>query len=688
MSKEDSSMARHHRSLAFAFTLTTATWLIGTIGCHAGVTQAGGAPVPALISDAPVDSVNRTPSGPTRGRVVAAPGRITDFAPAESSVTVDAGTVNLRRVFEDLGDDATLWYQHVQTLANPFFEGRAPDTHGQALTADYVEFYFRKYDLEPAFSSSYTQPFSYNRRGSTKVKIQIAELSVNGRRLTEGSDFVVLGNSGDAEMTAPITFVGYGIEEGPDGYSSFDDDTDLTGRAALMLRYTPVDESGESLWDEQQTGRQGSLRRKMRAVAERGAAAIIMVNPPGADSPSTLEKPDGRFGSGLEIPVVQVSPQIADAILVDADPEGRDLVAWRRMADTDRIRTNDFDDLAVTFNTAVKRTRDRSELDGTNVAGILRGRGNLADQYVVIGGHHDHVGLGDHGGIRPTNRGQLHPGADDNASGTAGVLVLARMLDEGYRNAPRNMDLRSIIFVTFDSEEMGLHGSRAFADDLPVGAEKVSIMLNMDMIGRLRSHTLSVLGTGTGEGLVDLLRPHFERSGMTVKVREAGSGRSDDANFHAINIPAMHFFTGMHDEYTTPGDQAYTVNPAGAAEVLDLIFDIAYDVASRPRTLSYREPGPSAGENRGYGRVRLGIRPGMGDDVATGVAIDAVSAGTSADAGGMLAGDVIVGWDNKKVADMQDLFERLQTHEPGDKVKITVIRGGEKIVLDITLKAS
>jgi len=667
---------------------TTAAWLTGTIGCQASVAQGGGAPVPALISDAPVHSGRPAPAGETRGRVVAAPSRITDFAPAESSVTVDAGTVNLRRVFEDLGEDATLWYQHVQTLANPFFEGRAPQTNGQALTAEYVEFFFRAYDLEPAFSSSYAQPFSYSRRGSTKVKIDVAELSVGGRRLTEGSDFVVLGNSGDAELTAPITFVGYGIAEGPDGYSSFDDDTDLTGRAALLLRYTPVDESGESLWDDQQATRQAGIRRKMRAVAERGAAAIIMVNPPNTGRRSGLEKPTGRFGPALEIPVVQVSPQIADAILVDADPDGRGLAAWRRMADTGETTTHDFDGVEVTLETAVTRTRNRSALSGTNVAGILRGRGDLADTYVVIGGHHDHVGVGDHGGVKPANRGRLHPGADDNASGTAGVLVLAKMFTEGYRDAPRNMDLRSIIFVTFDAEEMGLHGSRAFVDDLQVGAENVSIMLNMDMIGRLRSHNLSVLGTGTGEGLADLLRPHFERSGLTVAVTEAGSGRSDDANFHAIEVPALHFFTGMHTEYTTPGDHAYTVNPGGAAEILDLIFDIAYDVASRPQMLAYRELETGGGENRGYGRVRLGIRPDMGADVVTGVAVDAVSAGTSADAGGMQAGDVIVGWDDTQISDMQALFERLQSHQPGDTVKITVLRGGEKVVLDVTLKAS
>ena len=340
------------------------------------------------------------------------------------------------------------------------------------------------------------------------------------------------------------------------------------------------------------------------------------------------------------------------------------------------------------MNTALKRTRSRHELGGTNVGGMLRGRGDLSDEWVVVGAHHDHVGLGEHGGIRPANRGQLHPGADDNASGTAGVLVLAKMLTEAYRDAPRHADLRSVLFVTFDGEEMGLRGSRAFADDPPIDPYRISLMLNMDMIGRLRSHNLSVLGTATGRGLPELLRPHFERSGLTVAVTEAGSSRSDDANFHRMEVPALHFFTGMHPEYTSPADQAYTVNPAGAAAVLDLLFEITYDVASRPQKLEFREPPSSRGQNRGYGRVRLGIRPAMGEDVATGVLVDTVMDQTSAAAGGMKAGDVIVGWDSAGIDGMQDLFEHLQMHEPGDTVNITVLRDGEKVVLGITLKGS
>ncbi len=679
-------MARHNRMFALALTCTTATWLIATAGCQTRPATTKGAPVPALISDAPVGSARET-----RGRVVTAPSRITDFAPAETSITVDAATVNLRHVFEDLGDEAILWYQHVQTLANPFFEGRAPETHGQVLTAEYIEFFFRLYGLDPAFASdSYAQPFSYTRRGTARITVEAAEMSVNGERLTEGDDFVVFGTSGDGEVTAPVTFVGYAIEEGPDGYVSFSEETDLTGRAALLLRYTPLDDQGRSLWDEGETRWQGSIRRKMRSLVRRGAAAIILVNPPGAaDAPSGLEKIDGRFGRELDIPVVQVTPRIANAILTEVDPEGRDLKTWQALADSAQVMATDLgNEVQVSFKTDVTRHRTSDELEGTNVGGMLRGRGNLADQWVVIGGHHDHVGVGDHGGIKPANRGRLHPGADDNASGTAGVLVLAKMLTETYELAPRNMPLRSMLFVTFDGEEMGLRGSRAFADDPPIPPERISAMLNMDMIGRLRSHALSVLGTATGEGLPELLQPHFERSGLTVSVNEAGSGRSDDANFHRMEVPAMHFFTGMHPEYTSPTDLAHTVNPAGAMEVLDLLYAIAYDLASRREMLVYHEPPTSPGENRGYGRVRLGIRPGMGDDVETGVLVEAVSAGTSADDGGMRDGDIIVGWADNTIDDLQDLFEHLQMQEPGDTVKITVLRGGERVVLDVTLKGS
>ncbi|MHC4718113.1 MAG: M28 family peptidase, partial [Planctomycetota bacterium] len=252
---------------------------------------------------------------------------------------------------------------------------------------------------------------------------------------------------------------------------------------------------------------------------------------------------------------------------------------------------------------------------------------------------------------------------------------------------PDDEDLRSVLFLTFDGEEMGLKGSRYFSDNPAIDPAKTSLLLNMDMIGRLRGGNISVLGTATAEDLPELLRPHFEASGLTVAVTEAGSGRSDDANFHRLGVPGMHFFTGMHKEYTSPADQAWTVNPAGAKQVLDLLYAIALDVASRPEKLVYQEAAPGRGRDRGYAPVRLGIRPGMGDQIETGILVDQVYEHTSASEGGLLPGDIMIQWNRTKLEGPGDLFQMLQQHSPGDMVTIIVLREGQQADLLVTLKA-
>jgi hypothetical protein len=635
------------------------------------------------------------------GSIVEAPRDLTAFAPDDTSVTVDARTVNLRRVFEDLGEDATLWYQHVQTLANPFFEGRLPGSRGSALTAEYVEFYFRLYGLEPSFpatteepggaagavATSYRQPFSLP--PGRKITVQEAALSIGGEPLAAETEFAVVACSSSGRVEGPVAFVGYGIAAGPQGYSSFDEDTDLTGRVALLLRYAPMDEQGERLWGGREARLASSMPRKIDAVAARGAAAILVVNPPAPGAAEGLESIDStrRWGSA-EVPVLQITPHRADELLRRADPEGRDLAHWARLADRGLAGTVALrDDVAVSLSVAM----ERQEVAVNNVGGVLRGRGTLADEWVLITAHHDHVGDGSLGGITDRrNRGRLHPGADDNASGTAGVLTLARRLSAEYAGSDET-DLRSILFLTFDAEEMGLIGSRHFADHPPIDLEDVSLAINLDMIGRLRADKVEVLGTGTGEGLGELLRPRFESSGMIVAVDERGSNRSDDASFHRKGVPAIHFFTGMTREYTTPRDEAFTVNPAGAARIIEVVQGVALDVARRPEALTYREP-PAArrgGEGRGYAGVRLGILPAMEDEtVEVGVLVEGVPEGTSAAEGGVLPGDRIVGWNRRPVESMRDLATRLREHSPGDRVELTVLREGREVVLEITLKRS
>jgi hypothetical protein len=667
-----------------------------TLAAHSPALITGGSAPAAVLQAGGFEPDSSTDTVKPSGHIVPGPATITGFAPVESPVTiVNAADVSLRQILEDLGPDATLWYQHVQTLANPFFEGRAPETRGAELAAEYIEFYFRLYGLEPAFAdfSSYRQAFVYSTRSRfVDVKVHETAFSLNGETLKEGTDYVVFRNSGSGEVAGPLSFVGYGIARGPEGYSSFDEDTDLSGRIALLLRYAPLNEDGTPLWDADTNRRHAALARKMRAVARRGAEGIVLVSPPGrAEGPDGLEpiEGSGRFGPGLKIPVVQITPEVAGRILREADPEGRDLAAWRRLADAGRVTTTDLSDAVhVAVFTDVWRHRRQHELSGQNVGGVLRGSGSLADEWIVIGAHHDHVGVGASGGVMPPNRGKLHPGADDNASGTAGVLILARRLSEAYADAPRDAGLRSVLFITFDGEEMGLKGSTYFAGNPTIDLTKTSIMLNMDMIGRLRSRNLWVLGTATGDGLPELLWTHFQQSGLTVSVTEAGSGRSDESNFQKLGVPALHFFTGIHAEYTSPADQAWTVNPGGAAEVLDLMYEIALSVASRPEKLAYAEPPTGPGRDRGYAPVRLGIRPAMGEEVEFGVLVDEVYEGTSAAEGGLMPGDIMIGWDRAELESAGDLFQQLQLHDPGDVVRITVLREDERIELEVTLKAS
>ena len=532
------------------------------------------------------------------GRIEEAPTNLRRFSPETTLTTVDAGNINLRQVFEDLGPDATLWYQHVQTLANPFFEGRQAGSRGFELATEYVEFYMTLYGLEPAFPAaedeelggatdaawvSYRQPFQFGGFPRREFDLQGEFLAIGDATFDHGSDFVVLPQSGGEMVTAGVTFCGYAIAEGEDGYTSFEDDTDLEGRIALVLGYEPLNDEGESQWSDRRFSRRASVSRKVDALTERGAAAVIVVNPPGAVDGSTTLPRLGRRASGevQDIPVVQVSADVAEYIFELGDREGHDLHSWRRGADLDEINTFDLsDDLLVTVSGQSNMVVKRSSFESYNVGGVLRGKGDLADKWIVLGGHYDHVGYG-------RGNGSVHPGADDNASGTSGMLILAKRLTEHYAQSDDDDDLRSILFMAFGAEEAGLRGSAHYVKEPTLDLEDISLMINMDMIGRLRSNEIMLGGTGTAEEYDELLLRHVEPSGLIVKAQPQGRGPSDHSNFFGAGVPVLFFFSGLHAEYHQPGDHAYTVDPIGAIRAVDLAESITMDVVSRAEQLTY-----------------------------------------------------------------------------------------------------
>jgi len=625
------------------------------------------------------------------------------FQPENDAVAVDASTVDIAQIFEDLDPVAREWYQHVMTLSNPWFEGRAPGSDGIERAADYVEFWFRQHGLAPAFpaedagSDDWTAYRQYMELPGGRPRITRSEMTIDGRGLESGRDFTVLGNAGTAEVSAPLAFVGYAIESGPDGYSSFGgDDDSLEGRIAVVFRYEPLDDEGRSRFSSRRFSRNASIPEKMKAIADRGAAGIVLVNPPGAlfGKDGLEDGPSGRFGPGLDIPVVQVVPEVAERMLAAAGADG-DLMAWRRRADEGGHGVVALgDDAPVTLATAIDGGMNRT----SNVGGVLAGRGDLADEWIVIGGHYDHVGFGDFGAM-PSNRGRLHPGADDDASGTSGVIMLSKLLADAYENAGDDANLRSVLFMTFTGEESGLNGSRYYVEHPTLPAGSINAMLNLDMIGRLRSDTLAVGGVRSAWDMLERITPDFEASGLEIVADPNGRGPSDHASFYGAGIPVLFFFTGTHDVYHRPGDFGWTVNPRGAAKVIDLVEAIAMRFASDPDKLQFGDkpedvaarPATPAGpdpNDRGYAPVRLGIRPGMGGGDSFGVKVEGVSPNTSASEGGIQEGDVIVAWGGEDLIDVMDMVARLREHKPGDQVKMVVLRDGKEVELLVTMKAS
>ncbi|HJN71262.1 MAG TPA: M28 family peptidase [Phycisphaerales bacterium] len=604
------------------------------------------------------------------GSTVEGPRSIRSFSP-DSLASDDA----LRTYLENAGPIAIEFFEHASFLTNPWLAGRAPGSDGSTIAGQYITWNLEQNGLEPAFGDSWYQPFDFDIEGDAPT-VTHALVQHNGNTLEQSVDYVVLGNSGNGSLTAPVTFVGYAIENGNDDYSSFDDDTDLTGQIALMLRYEPLDQEGVSLWSGRRFGPKSAIRDKMQAVVDRGAAGVILVNPPNCrDGRRGLETMrSNRFGS-TNIPVVQFSHAAASDLLGGL----KKLEDFQSSADTGSVTTVPLD-ADLTLETAVETTGMRAQ----NVGGILQGRGELAKEWVVIGGHYDHLGFGYTG---TSSRGELHVGADDNASGTAAVLVLAGQLAEAYANND-DTSLRSVLFLLFDAEEAGLYGSDAFVDDPIMDLADINVMINMDMVGRLRNNNLSISGTGTATEFEELVPKLVENTSMTASLTTGGTGPSDHTNFYINDIPVLFFFTGLSDEYHTPQDRLHTLNPAGAAKVIALVRTFADILVDEPKV--HFTTNTKTKSNRATtmsSPVRLGVHPSYTEQLETGILLTGVSEGTCAEEAGLQADDVLLAWDEIELTGGRKLMELLKESAPGDVVTFTVRRDDENIFVEVTLKA-
>lgn len=592
-------------------------------------------------------------------------------------------------VLSRMPEDVRTFDVHISTLASPYMQGRVPGSDGAERAKDYIEYHFREAGLTPAFEdadgntfASYRQPFPLS--GTWTVEREAMSASMGNKRieLEAEEDFMLTGMGQNGTVSGEAVFVGYGMDDGPDGYNNFEGIETLEGKIAVLFRFEPMDEDGNSRWNEGRRGWSGraAFRNKVGNVAERGPAGIVIINPPGASDNRAERLARFQGGAQADVPVMMLSHDAGDR-LMQAMGSDTTMLDLRRHADEDASAKE------LGFELELDGLAERKSLMAENVGGVIRGVGDLADEWIVVGAHLDHLGMGYFGSR--SGPGELHPGADDNASGTAGLLLLADRL--GRRLEGDDRPRRSILIMGFDAEESGLNGSAYYTRNPIAPAEDHVLMCNWDMIGRVSNERLLMAGGFTGEGLSEFIEPYFPDSGLEIVVPETMSGASDHTPFYRAGIPVLFsIIADFHADYHTPADTVWKINRVGAVKTVHLYENIVADASVRPERFRFVSPEEqrrqreAAEANQPAVSVYVGVIVDN-DAEGDGVVLAEISEDSPAARAGLQAGDRLVRWDGQKLTDANAWRQLLARHNADDTVNIGVKRGEEEITLEITL---
>ncbi len=565
--------------------------------------------------------------------------------------------------------------EHITYLASDELEGRLTGTKGLKLAADYIAGEFKKYNLSPLFENGYFQYFPFI-SGLDATKNNHVELEIAGEKyeLELKKDFISTPFTDNLEASGEVIFVGYSIAAKELKYDDFEG-IDVKDKIVLAFRYNPDVENPKSKFDKY-----SELRLKAKTAKDKGAKAIIFVNgfiPKDDEDSFTSFKYDGAQGI-KDLAAVQIKRSFAEKIFA---AENIDLKEFQ-----EKINQSKKPSSFVLKNTkATVRTEvNLVEAKGINVAGIIKGSDPvLQNEYVIIGAHFDHLGYGEIGSLYRGKDKQIHNGADDNASGTTGVLELAEKF-----SSIKDKLKRSMIFVAFSGEELGLLGSNYFAQNLTVPAKQVAAMINMDMIGRLNEEqNLMVYGAGTSKIWKDMLNNFNKDFNFKLAFNDEGFGPSDHTSFYSKEIPVLFFWTGTHSDYHRPSDDAETINNDGEEKVLKYVFTVADYINTLDTKPDYVNiPRKDMGTGAASFKVYIGTTPDFGAQV-DGYKISGVTDGSPAQKAGMKSGDIIIDFGGKKISNIYDYMYAMNEFAPGDKVDIVVLRGEEKLILKLELAA-
>jgi Peptidase family M28/PDZ domain/PA domain len=580
--------------------------------------------------------------------------------------------------------DPNLYLNDVKFLASQGMRGRATGSPELEKAAAFIAGDFRQFGIQPADGRNYLQPFDVT-TSATPGKNNRFTVTDDGKpaRLEFGRDFTPLDFSHSGRFSGSVIFAGYGItapEYHYDDYAGLD----VKGKIVLILRHEPQEMDEHSVFAGRALTRHAEFASKASNAKMHGAAAVILINdlpnhPGHADKLDVFGASEGPDDAG--IPFVQLTDAAAEHWFQEA---GKPLDGLVHSIDRD-LQPESF-----TFPTSLQidASVDLERLVKTvhNVAAYLPG---TTAEYVIVGAHYDHLGLGGQYSLAPSMTGTVHPGADDNASGTAGVLELARW----FAVQPKRK--RGILFLTFAGEEMGLLGSEYWAGHPQLPLANAVAMINMDMIGRLRDGKLYVGGLTTGttfRAMLDRLTAAIPA--LHVDYSEGPEEESSDhASFLAKGIPSLFFFSGLHSDYHKPGDTWEKINAPGAAEVLQLAGETVEELREAPDRPQFVKPAPAAHGGTDPGPVSgasgygpwFGSVPDFGGSV-NGVKFADVTAGSPAAKAGLRAGDVLVEFDAKPIGNLYDFTYALRAKKPGDQVQVKVLRDGKPLEVSVVLE--
>ena len=596
---------------------------------------------------------------------------------------VHTGLVHTERqaIAEDLAGIATRLQTDLAYLSSDALAGRDVGTEGITQAGEYIAKRFAdlgfetdKFDGGPYQEFAIPGPAALGSPEKNQFKFSgidgLPALKLEGNYCP-----LSLGSSG--KFDGEVVFVGFGItapELDYDDYAGLD----VEGKVVIVLRREPQQSDPNSRFNGTQNSEYAYFTAKELNAAFHKVGAMILVN--------DAQTAEGRAGDQImrvaeagaalaksKVPTLFCSRSVIDPLVKEAT--GKSLSELQAEIDsTGKPKSAVLKGIRATGEVEIAS----KDLIARNVVGFLPGKGTLAEEYVVVGAHYDHVGMGGAGSLAPGTVA-IHNGADDNGSGTTTLLEVARHLSQDKSEVRRG-----IIFIAFSGEEKGLLGSKHYVRSPRWPMEKTVTMVNMDMVGRLTDRNLTVYGTGTAEGFDPLMDKLNETSKFKLDKQAAGFGPSDHSSFYEVNIPVFHFFTGLHNDYHRPSDDFEKVNIEGMQQIADMVNRLVIDLATRPERPKLLKISDIADVGRANARPRVTLGIQM-DTNSEAVVVQSVAEGSGAAAGGMMPGDTVIKIGETAVANPREMRRALGSKKVGETIEVTVKRGTEEVKLQVKL---